>query len=59
MAYITSPRFVEWMVTKDRSGQMWVRLLGRERAIFAIRHVFSVFFMVAGITALYFSYENY
>jgi hypothetical protein len=59
MAYITSPRFVEWMVTKDRSGQMWVRLLGRERAIFAIRHVFSVFFIVVGIIALYFSYENY
>jgi hypothetical protein len=59
IAYISSPRFVEWMVTKDRSGQMWVRLLGRERAVFAIRRVFSVFFIVVGIVALYFSYANY
>jgi len=59
IAYVASPRFVEWMVTKDRSGQMWVRMLGRERAIFAIRKIFSLFFIVVGIALLYFSYENY
>jgi hypothetical protein len=59
IAYISSPRFAVWMVTKDRRGQMWARLLGQERAIFAIRNIFSLFFMVAGIVLLYFSYQNY
>jgi hypothetical protein len=59
IAYIASPRFVEWMVTKDRRGQMWARTLGKERAVFAIRNIFSLFFIVVGIVLLYFSYENY
>jgi hypothetical protein len=57
--YISSPRFAVWMVTSDPRGQMWARLLGRERAIFAIRHVFSLFFLAVGIALLYFSYQNY
>jgi hypothetical protein len=59
IAYIVSPRFVEWMLTKDRTGQMWVRRLGRERAIFAMRRVFSVVLIAFGICLLYFSYANY
>jgi hypothetical protein len=47
------------MVTKDRTGQKWARMLGQERAIFVIRNIFSLFFIVVGIVLLYFSYENY
>jgi hypothetical protein len=59
MVYIGNPRFAEWMVTSDRRGQMWARRLGRDRAIFAIRNVFSLFIIAIGILALYFSYQNY
>jgi hypothetical protein len=59
IAYIANPRFVERMVTKDRTGQKWARMLGQERAIFVIRNIFSLFFIVVGIVLLYFSYENY
>jgi hypothetical protein len=59
IGYLASPRFVEWVVTKDRTGQMWVRILGRERAVFAMRNYFSLVLIAIGIIALYFSYENY
>ena len=59
IAYLTSPRFVEWTVTKDRRGQQWARLLGRERAAYAMRHYFSVLLIVIGSVSLYFSYVYY
>jgi hypothetical protein len=59
VAYLTSRRFVEWVITRDRRGQMWVRVLGRERAIFAMRSYFSLVLIAIGIVALYYSYENY
>jgi hypothetical protein len=59
IAYLASPRFVEWTVTNDRHGQQWARRLGRERAIFAMRYVFSSILIVAGIVSLCVSYLNY
>jgi hypothetical protein len=59
VGYIASPRFVQWVITRDRRGQMWVRILGRERAIFVVRNYFSLFLIAAGIIALYYSYEYF
>jgi hypothetical protein len=59
IAYIASPRFVEWTITKDRRGQQWARLLGRERATYAMRHYFSLILIVIGSVSLYFSYVYY
>jgi hypothetical protein len=59
IAYLVSPRFVEWTVTNDRRGQQWARLLGRERAIYAMRHIFSLILIGAGMVSLYISYLNY
>ncbi len=58
-AYLFSPRFVEWTVTNDRRGQQWARLLGRERAIYAMRHIFSLVLIVLGMISLYVSYLIY
>jgi heme A synthase len=59
IAYLVSPRFVEWTVTNDRRGQQWARLLGRERAIYAMRHIFSLILIAVGMVSLYVSYLSY
>ena len=59
VAYFVSPRFVEWTVTNDRRGQQWARLLGRERAIYAMRRIFSLILIAVGIIALCASYLSY
>jgi hypothetical protein len=59
IGYLASPRFVERVIARDRRGQMWVGILGRERAIFAMRYLFSLFLIAVGIVALYYSWQNY
>jgi hypothetical protein len=53
--YIASPRFVEWMLTKDRRGLMWARLLGHEKATIAVRYGFSLVLIAIGASLVYFS----
>jgi|BogFormECP03_OM1_1039626.scaffolds.fasta_scaffold36732_1 hypothetical protein len=48
IGYIASPRFVEWMLNNDRRGRMWIALLGRTRATFAIRYIFSLILIAIG-----------
>ena len=52
IGYIASPRFVEWMLNKDRRGRMWANLLGREKARIAIRYIFSVVLMLIGLVVI-------
>lgn len=52
-AYLLSPRFVAWTLTKDRTGRLWVKWLGHERATVAMRYVFSVLLVALGACALY------
>jgi hypothetical protein len=53
IGYIVSIRFVEWMLNSDRRGRMWVDLLGRKRATFAIRYIFSLILIVLGAFSIY------
>ena len=48
IGYIVSSRFVEWMLNRDRRGRMWVNLLGRTGATFAIRYIFSLILIATG-----------
>jgi len=53
IGYIVSPRFVEWTLNYDRRGRMWANLLGRARATFAIRYIFSLILIAAGAFGIY------
>jgi hypothetical protein len=57
--YLANPGFVEWTITNDRRSQQWARLLGRERAIYAMRYVFSLVLIIAGMVSLYVAHLNY
>jgi hypothetical protein len=47
-AYLFSPRFVEWTLTKDQTGRMWARKLGHDRAAVAMRFAFSAILIGLG-----------
>ena len=53
VGYIASPRFVEWMLNNDRRGRMWIALLGRTRATFAIRYIFNLILIATGAILIY------
>jgi hypothetical protein len=59
IAYLANSKFVEWTITNDRRGQQWARLLGRERASYAMRYIFSLVLIIAGMVSLYVAYLNY
>jgi len=41
------------MLNNDRRGRMWIALLGRTRATFAIRYIFNLILIATGAILIY------
>jgi hypothetical protein len=52
IGYLFSPRFVEWTLTSDGTGQRWVRLLGHDKARIVIRWIGSFVLIFIGLVIL-------